>query len=106
MSFHTTNNNTFVTAPTSPNPYISRKLNNMDQAHIMKRERKDWMRLYHKTLKGIKSMIDVQRMLKDMKKIVEEMSTTIAEMEGTILTASTNNWTMNATNITQIAEDL
>ena len=106
MSFHTTNNNTFVTAPTSPNPYISRKLNNMDQAHIMKRERKDWMRLYHKTLKGIKSMIDVQRMLKDMKKIVEKMSTTIAEMEGTILTASTNNWTMNATNITQIAEDL
>ena len=30
MSFPT-NNNTFVTAPTSPNPYISRKLNNIDQ---------------------------------------------------------------------------
>ena len=106
MSFFTTNNNTFVTAPTSPNPYISRKLNNMDQAHIMKREREDWMRLYHKMLKGIEVMIDVQRMLKDMKKIAEETSTTVAEMEGTILTASTNNQTMNATNITQIVEDL
>jgi len=25
-------------APTFPNPYISRKLNNMDQAQVMKRE--------------------------------------------------------------------
>ena len=106
MSFHTTNNNTFAMVPTSPNPYISRKLNNMDQAQVMKRKREDWMRLYHKMLKGIKTMIDMQRMLKDMKKIVEEMSTTVMEMEGTILMASTNNWTMNATNITQIAEDL
>jgi len=106
MSFPTTNNNTFVTALTSPNPYISRKLNNMDQAHVMKREREDWMRLYHKTLKGIEAMIDVQRMLKDMKKIAEEMSTTVAEMEETILTASTNNRTINATNIIQIVEDL
>ena len=108
MSFSTNNNNnnTFVTAPTSPNPYISRKLNNMDQAQVMKREREDWTRGYHKTLKGIEAMIDVQRMLKDMKKIAEETNTTITEMEGTILTASINNQTMNATNITQISEDL
>jgi len=106
MSFLTANNNTFVTAPTSSNPCISRKLNNMEQAHIMKREREDWTRLYHKTLRGIESMIEVQRMIKDMKKIAEDMSTTVAEMEKTILTASINNRTMNATNITQIAEDL
>jgi len=106
MSFQNTNNNTFATALTSPNPYVSRKLNNMDQAQVMKREREDWTRLYHKTLKGIEVMIDVQRMLKDMKKIAEETSTTVMEMEGTILIASINNRTMNATNITQIAEDL
>jgi len=100
------NNNTFVMAPTSPNPYISQKLNNMDQAQVMKREREDWTRLYHKTLKGIEAMIDMQRMLKDIKKIVEETSTTVVEMEGTILSASINNRTMNATNITQITEDL
>ena len=91
MSFPNNNNNTFVTAPTSPNPYISRKLNNMDQAQVMKKEREDWSRLYHKTLKGIEAMIDVQRMLKDMKKIAEETSMTVMEMEGTILTASINN---------------
>ena len=91
MSFPNNNNNTFVMAPTSPNPYISRKLNNMDQAQVMKREREDWTREYHKTLKGIKAMIDVQRMLKDMKKIAEETNTTITEMEWTILTASINN---------------
>ena len=72
----------------------------------MKREREDWTRGYHKMLKGIEAMIDVQRMLKDMKKIAEETNTTITEMEGTILTASINNRTMNATNITQISEDL
>ena len=108
MSFPTNNinNTTFVTAPTSPNPYISRKLNNMDQAQVMKKEQDDWSRLYHKTLKGIEAMIDVQRMMKDMKKIEEKTSTTVTEIEGTILTASINNQTMNATNITQIAEDL
>ena len=106
MSFPTVNNNTFTTAPTFPNPYISRKLNNMDQAQVMKREREDWERLYHKILKGIEAMIDVQRAVKDMKKLAEEAGTTIVEMEGVILTASVNNRTMNAMDITQMAEDL
>jgi len=106
MSSQIVNNNTFNTAPTSPNPYVSRKLNNMDQAQIMKREREDWSRLYHKTLKGIEAMIDVQRMMKDMKKIVEETDITVMEMEGKILTASINNRTTNTMNITQMAEDL
>ena len=99
MSF-SNNNNTFATAPTSPNPYISRRLNNMDQAQVMKREREDWERLYHKMLKGIEAMIDVQRAVKNMKKLAEEAGTTVAEMEGVILTTSINNRTMNATDIT------
>ena len=106
MSFPNNNNNTFATAPTSPNPYISRKLNNMDQAQVMKKERENWERLYHKTLKGIETMIDIQRMTKDIKKLAEEANTTITEIEGTVLTASINNRTMNITNITQISEDL
>jgi len=106
MSSQISNNNNYATAPASPNPYISRKLNNMDQAQVIKREREDWMRLYHKTLKGIETMIDVQRMIKDMKRIAEEANTTITEIEGSILTASINNRTMNAMNISQISEDL
>ena len=105
MSFPT-NNNTYIMAPTSPNPYVSRKLNNMDQAQVMKREREDWTRLYHKTLKGIEAMIDIQRQMKDMKKLAEEAGTTVAEMEGIILTASVDNRTTNAMNITQMVEDL
>ena len=35
MSFNNNNNN-YTTAPTSPNPYVSRKINNMDQALVMK----------------------------------------------------------------------
>ena len=72
----------------------------------MKREREDWSRLYHKTLKGLETIIDIQRMTKDIKKLAEEANTTITEIEGTVLTASINNRTMNVTNITQISEDL
>jgi len=72
----------------------------------MKKEREDWSRLYHKILKGIEAMIDIQRIVKDMKKMMEETNTTITEMEGTILTASINNQTVNTMNIMQISEDL
>ena len=91
MSSQVTNNNSYITAPASLNPYISRKLNNMDQAQVMKREREDWLRMYHKMLKGLETMIDVQRMVKDIKRLVEEANITVMEVEKTILTASTNN---------------
>ena len=64
------------------------------------------MRTYHKTLKEIEAMIDVQRAVKDMKKLAEEAGMTIAELEGTILMASINNRTMNAMDITQMVEDI
>ena len=64
------------------------------------------MRLYHKILKGIETMIDVQRIVKNIKKMAEEANTMIMEMEGSILMASINNRTTNAMNITQISEDL
>ena len=51
-------------------------------------------------------MINVQKIMKNMKKLAEETSTTVTEMEGMILMASINNWTTNATNITQMVEDL
>ena len=102
MSF----NNNYATAPTSPNLYISRKINNMNQALVVKREREDWTRLYHKTLKGLEMMIDVQRMTKDIKKLAEEANTILTEMEGMILTVSIINWTTNTTNLTQISENL
>ena len=78
----------------------------MNQIQVMKKEREDWTRLYYKMLKGIETMIDVQRMIRDMKKMVEETNTTMIEMEGMILMASINNRTSNTTNITQISEDL
>jgi len=98
--------NNYATAPVFPNPYISRKLNNMDQAQVMKRERENWMRLYHKILKRLETIIDVQRMVKDIKRMAEEANITIMEVEGSVLTASINNRTTNAMNIAQILEDL
>ena len=99
-------NNNYATASTSPNPYISRKLNNMDQAQVMKREQKDWTRTYHKTLKGIKAIIDMQRIIKNIKKFAGEVNIVVIEMERSILIASINNQMMNAMNIAGISEDL
>ena len=106
MSIQITNNNIYTMAPAFPNSYISRKLNNMDQAQVMKRKRKDWERTYHKILKGLEAMINVQRMMMDMKKLAEETNMTVVEMEGKILIASIDNRTTNAMNITQMVEDL
>ena len=95
-----------MTAPTSPNPYVTQKLNNMDEAKVLKEERKDWTRMYHKMLKGIETMIDMQRWVKNIMKIAAEANMTITEMEEVILEASINNWVTNTMNITGVSEDL
>ena len=64
------------------------------------------MRLYHKILKGIEMMIDVQRMVKEIKRMAEEANMMITEIEESVLMASINNRTINAMNIVQILEDL
>ena len=78
----------------------------MDLAQVMKREIEDWMRLYQKTLKGLGTIIDVQRIVKDIKKLTEEANMMLTEVEGTIVVASINNRMMNTTNIAEISEDL
>ena len=64
------------------------------------------MKVYHKTLKELEAMIDIQRQVINMIKIAVEANITIIEMEDTILKASVNNWVINATNITRVSEDL
>jgi len=78
----------------------------MNQAQVIKKKRKDWTRLYYKTLKGLEIMIDVQRMVKNIKKMAEKANTMITEVEGSVITTSINKRTMNLTNIAQISEDL
>ena len=106
ISSQISNNNNYATAPAFLNPYVSKKLNNMDKAQVIKKEREDWMKLYYKILKGLETIIDVQRMVKDIKKIAKEVNTIIIEMKRTILMASINNRTTNTMNITGISEDL
>ena len=72
----------------------------------MKREREDWTRLYHKTLKGVETIIDMQRIAKDIKKLAEETNMILTEIEGTVLVTSINNRVINASNIMQISENL
>ena len=95
-----------MTTPTSPNLYITRKLNNIDEAKAFKEEQDDWTRLYHKMLKGLERMINVQKQVWDMMKIAEEANITITEVKRMILKASINNQTINAIKILGILEDL
>jgi len=103
MSYSTTN---YLTALTSPNLYVSRKLNNMEEARIMKKERNNWTKMYYKMLKELEVMIDVQKQVKDMMKIAVEMNIMMTEMEDTILKASINNQVLNVMNIAGVLEDL
>jgi len=57
----------------------------------MKKEWDDWTELYHKMMKGLEAMIDVQGQVREMMKIAGEANTTIMEMESNILKASINN---------------
>jgi len=89
MSYQITNN--YITTPTSLNPYITRKLNNMEKTKLLKEECNDWSKLYYKTLKGLEAMIDMQKQIQNMMKIAEEANKIVTEIEGTILKASINN---------------
>lgn len=40
----------FSTAPTSPNLYITRTLNNMDLVKTMNNKQKNWTKKYHKII--------------------------------------------------------
>ena len=64
------------------------------------------MKTYHKALKELEAMINVQRQIKDMMKRVAETNMMITEMEDSILKASINNQVINAMNITGVSEDL
>jgi len=105
MSPQITNNN-YMTTSTSPNPYITRKFNNMNEGKIFKKKHDNWTKLYYKTLKGLEAMINVQKQVWDMIKMAKETNTIITEMEGMILKASINNRMMNTTNLLGISEDL
>ena len=47
-----------MTIPTSPNLYVTKKLNNMDEARLFKSKHNDWSQLYYKILKEIEVMVD------------------------------------------------
>jgi len=81
-------------------------LNNIEEARLLKKERDDWTKLYHKMLQELEAMIDVQKQVKDIIKIAEETNTTITEIEEVILKANTHNWIMNVIYILGISEDL
>ena len=49
---------------------------------MMKAERNNWTKIYHKTLKGLEAMIDMQKQIKDMLKIVAETNTVKNEESG------------------------
>jgi len=72
----------------------------------MKDERNNWTRTYHKTLKRLEVIINIQKKIKDMIKIAAKTNMTITEMEDSIFKVSINNQVINTTNIAGVEEDL
>ena len=78
----------------------------MEEARIIKEERNNWTKVYHKILKGLEVMIDIQKQVKDMMKIAEEANIMMMEIEDSILKASSSNQVITTTNIIGMSEDL
>jgi len=78
----------------------------MNEAKTFKNKQDNQTILYHKTLKELEVMIDIQKQVQDMIKITTETNMTITEIEKMILKASINNRTTNTMNILGISEDL
>jgi len=53
----------FATASTSPNPYIAYTGNNIDFIITLNREKKDWMKKYHKIIQGLETIANIQLQL-------------------------------------------
>ena len=78
----------------------------MEEARIIKEERNNWTKVYHKILKELEVMIDIQKQVKDMMKIAEEANIMMMEIEDSILKASSSNQVITTTNIIGMSEDL
>jgi len=75
----------FTTAPTSPNPCISYTINNMDLITILNKERKDWIKKYHKIIQRIEIIANIQLQIQNIVKLAEVANTELEEIETMIL---------------------
>ena len=50
----------FTTTSTSPNPYTSCTVNNIDLIKTLNNKRQDWIRKYHKIIQEIEMIADIQ----------------------------------------------
>jgi len=64
-----------TTAPTFPNPYITRTVNNLALINILTNKKKDWMKKYHKIIREIEIMADIQLQLQNIVKLAEVANT-------------------------------
>ena len=56
--------------------------------NTLTREKKDWMKKYHKIIQGIETMANIQLQLQNIIKLAEVANTQLAEIETSILQAS------------------
>ena len=96
----------FITAPTSPNPYETQVLNNMNLVKVINNEKKDQTKKYNKIIQGIERMVNMQMQLQNIIKLAEEANTQITEIESTILQASDNYQIQTVGDMFSISEDL
>ena len=57
----------------------------MDLIVILNKEKKDWTKKYHKIIRGIETMVDIQLQLQNIIKLAEVANTQLAKIETTIL---------------------
>ena len=75
----------FIIASTSPNLYISHTINNIDLITTLNNKRKDWTRKYHKIIRGLEIIANIQLQLQNIIRLAKFANTQLIEVETTIL---------------------
>ena len=78
----------FTITPNSPNPYITCTVNNMDLIITLNNERENWMKKYHKIIRELETMTNIQHQLQSIIQLAEVVNTQLVEIKTTILQAS------------------
>jgi len=75
----------FFTASTSSNPYISYTVNNMDFIITLSNERKDWMKKYHRIIRELETIANIQHQLQNIIQLAKVANTQLTEIKTIIL---------------------
>ena len=75
----------FATAPIFSNLYITCIVNNIDLIITLNKEKKNWIKKYHKIIQDTKTMADIQLQIQNFVKLADAANNQLTDIKTVIL---------------------